>query len=403
MRDLVIGRQRESGLDRGLIQNAGVFAARDISNVSEIEEERFRVLLPVQTYDGTRGWQMAGARRAADRGERPAQFNPGLAVTRVTKAGEPVVSLSLEDRRPGAHHLPARAPGGARSAPWAEASGWFWSILGLWQGTLTSGFAGAIDIEDAGVVSLPIEESIRRFFFRERSSEYVAQKEGAQRVHGGLVEGGEKATEGGTSRQTVTSEERQKRVGPAFDPLVKGFQGAFAADGRAEEHGDKIDHLVTPEAPTGKAHLIRDDGTRALMLQVLSNQAEFSEPARQGWSRSSACLESDRRIRETGQRSSFQKDWCVFLSVGRHIVSGVRYVRLAHCATRGHDHRTHAEKRRDAPKAFSPRVGHVILLFAKRGKSRKRAKRPLRPECVRLILLISLVFLGSELFLQWLS
>src|SRR5205823_5994948 len=38
------------------------------------------------------------------------------------------------------------------------------------------------------------------------------------------------------------------------EPLVKLLQGAFATDGVAEEHGQKVDHLVVPKAAASKAH-----------------------------------------------------------------------------------------------------------------------------------------------------
>ena len=50
--------------------------------------------------------------------------------------------------------------------------------------------------------------------------------------------------------------------------LVKGFQRPFAADGIAEEHGEKVDHLVAPEAAPGKAHLLVDGGKDTLLAKM---------------------------------------------------------------------------------------------------------------------------------------
>ena len=64
------------------------------------------------------------------------------------------------------------------------------------------------------------------------------QKQGAQGLDCGLVKRGEKATERGAMRQALTSEERHERAGPRLEPLVKGFQRPFGADGIAKEHGE---------------------------------------------------------------------------------------------------------------------------------------------------------------------
>ena len=51
-----------------------------------------------------------------------------------------------------------------------------------------------------------------------------------------------------------------ERAGPGIDPLVKSFPRPFAAYRITEEDGEKIDHLVSSEAATGKAHLFFDGG-----------------------------------------------------------------------------------------------------------------------------------------------
>jgi hypothetical protein len=51
-------------------------------------------------------------------------------------------------------------------------------------------------------------------------------------------------------------EEGHEDRGVWVQVLVEVLQGSFAADGVAKEHGDKVDHLIAPEAPPGKAHLL---------------------------------------------------------------------------------------------------------------------------------------------------
>ncbi len=48
------------------------------------------------------------------------------------------------------------------------------------------------------------------------------------------------------------------RLRKSLEAFIKGFQRPFAAYGIAEEHHDKIDYFVPPEAATGKAHLFFD-------------------------------------------------------------------------------------------------------------------------------------------------
>jgi hypothetical protein len=79
------------------------------------------------------------------------------------------------------------------------------------------------------------------------------EKESSQGLDRGLVKRGEKAAE------------RRTRL-PRLEPLVKGFQRSFTACGIAEKHGDKIDHLITPEAATSKAHLLFHGSKHALAL-----------------------------------------------------------------------------------------------------------------------------------------
>src|SRR5260370_8738594 len=61
-------------------------------------------------------------------------------------------------------------------------------------------------------------------------------------------------------------------------PLVKLLQGAFATDGVAEEHGEKVDHLVVPKAAASKAHLRGDGRKDALFPKMLDDEHDFPPP-----------------------------------------------------------------------------------------------------------------------------
>lgn len=113
---------------------------------------------------------------------------------------------------------------------------------------------------------MPIPQPTWKGFVGQRASQQIREKLGTQGFNGNLVEGGKKATEGGTSREAIASEERHERVSPGGNLFVKGFKGALTTDSVAEKHGDKINHVILAETATGKAHLLCDGGKHAMTL-----------------------------------------------------------------------------------------------------------------------------------------
>jgi hypothetical protein len=67
----------------------------------------------------------------------------------------------------------------------------------------------------------------------------------------------------------------------ASQPLVKLLQGAFATHGVAEEHGEKVDHLVVPEAAAGKANEAQVMASRTPSLRRWWTMSTTS-PSQQG-------------------------------------------------------------------------------------------------------------------------
>jgi hypothetical protein len=59
---------------------------------------------------------------------------------------------------------------------------------------------------------------------------------------------------GNWSRSRPGHERTCKRL----EPLVEGLQGVFPAHGVAEEYGEKIEHIIAPEAPPCKTHVLSD-------------------------------------------------------------------------------------------------------------------------------------------------
>ena len=82
--------------------------------------------------------------------------------------------------------------------------------------------------------------------------------------------------EGNRSRRNL----RHERGGEWLEPLVKLLQGAFGADGVAEENGKKVDDIVAPKAPSGKAHLLSDLAQDTLLAEISADHHDFAKPAR---------------------------------------------------------------------------------------------------------------------------
>jgi hypothetical protein len=131
---------------------------------------------------------------------------------------------------------------------------------------LAGRLARASHIENEEVVPVPVPQSTWMLLFPQRTSQQLVQKKASQGLDRSLIQRGEKAAERRTGRQTVAPTERHERVCPGLQPFVKAFQRPFAADGIAEQHGDKINHLVTPEAATSKAHLLCNGCKHPLVL-----------------------------------------------------------------------------------------------------------------------------------------
>ena len=176
------------------------------------------------------------------------------------------MSMSLQDGGTRSHNFPPFASGVAGGTQGAQAPLWHRPIRCLWQSALAGCLSRAIHIENEEVVPLPIPQSTWMLLFHQRTSQQIFQNKGSQGLDRSLIKRREKAAECRTGRQTVASKERHERVCPGLHPLVKAFQRPFGACRIAEEHGDKINHLVPPEAATSKAHLLFNGSKHPLVL-----------------------------------------------------------------------------------------------------------------------------------------
>src|SRR5207245_7752689 len=76
----------------------------------------------------------------------------------------------------------------------------------------------------------------------------------------------------GACWQVLPPEKGHEGRGVGMQALVEAFEGPFAADGVAEEHRDKVDHLIAPEAPPGKAHVLGDGIQDALLAKIVHDE-----------------------------------------------------------------------------------------------------------------------------------
>lgn len=62
--------------------------------------------------------------------------------------------------------------------------------------------------------------------------------------------------------------------------LVERFQGPLAADGIAEEHREKVEHVVASEPSSRKTHLLADLVQEPLFTEMGGHHSDFAQPGR---------------------------------------------------------------------------------------------------------------------------
>src|SRR2546421_3151602 len=110
------------------------------------------------------------------------------------------------------------------------------------------------------------------FFLTERMGAEILKKQLPQCLDRGLLNGSQEATQRRASRQLVPSKQGHEGGSNGLYPLVKDLQGRFAADGIAQQNGDKVNDLITSEAAAGKAHSVLNGSQYPLALQGVRDQ-----------------------------------------------------------------------------------------------------------------------------------
>ena len=189
-----------------------------------------------------------------------------------------MVTVGLTDDGARPDDFPPLAPRVARSTDVIQPAKGRGQVFGLGQGALAGGFPRAIDVKDHPVVSRSIHQApglLARW--REWAAEQIIEKERAQGFDGLLGQRRQKAREGRAGGQLVTLKQGHEGDGKGLEPLVEGLQRAFSADGIAEEDRKKIDHLVVPEAPPRKAHLLADLGQDTVLAKMRRRSARLRQ------------------------------------------------------------------------------------------------------------------------------
>ncbi len=109
-----------------------------------------------------------------------------------------------------------------------------------------------------------------------RSRHQIFLKERAQRLHRGLIKGGEKARKRSSMRQVRSAKEGHEGLGEGKESFRKGLDGSFSAHGVAHEHHDKINDLVVSHSSASKLHSLLDGFLQATVAEHMSQNRYFS-------------------------------------------------------------------------------------------------------------------------------
>lgn len=121
----------------------------------------------------------------------------------------------------------------------------------LRQCALTSRLPGPIDIDHDPLLIGSIKQAAGG---RKRvASQHIFLKERPERLHTRLIESREIPRQGGAMRQAVATKQGHKGVCPRRESFVEREQGRLARQHVAEQHGNKIDELVTSQSGRGRS------------------------------------------------------------------------------------------------------------------------------------------------------
>jgi hypothetical protein len=289
-----------------MIEDRVIFATSHKGEASQVRQRSSRAILSIEPEQGVLVWELVLREIPTKSRQALTQFLPIPPVTFVPKTAEPLKAMSLADDGARPDHLPALASGVAGSTHVIQPAKRRGQVFSLRQGARAGGFSRAIEVYDHPGVSRSIHQSPSLLLVcvvgvgREWATEQIIEKERPQGFDGGLGQCRHKARKRRAGGEVVSFKQRHERTRKGLKPLVEGLQGAFPADGIAEEHREKIDHLIAPEAPPRKTHALSDFGQNIVLAQVCSHQHHFSKPGRGRGDGLGRGLDLHRSIGDTG-------------------------------------------------------------------------------------------------------
>src|SRR5512135_220262 len=194
----------QTGLDLRMIKDAVLFATRHKREASQVRENCSRAVLAVEPQQGLFRQELLRREVARDGGKRLSQFLSVAPVAFVAKTAEPLEAVGLADDRARPYHLPALAPSVARSTHLIQPAKGLRQVFRLRQRPLPSGFTRAINVENNPRVVRSIHQTSDLLFMRERATEQIIEKEGAQGFNGRFSQRCQKAREGRAGGELVT-------------------------------------------------------------------------------------------------------------------------------------------------------------------------------------------------------
>src|SRR5260221_768593 len=295
-------------LDDRKLQEAVVTTASDHPKTSRqnIDERSGVAVKAIETQQHRREGKRKLGRIAGDDLDSPQQFSSVIPIAWSPKRAEKLMGMHLEQDRAGADDFSPFAPLIARCADLIKTTMGSGQRLHLRQCPLTGGLSGPIHIDDYPLFFCPVEEADRRW--KREAGEQLRLKARAQSLEGSLTKVSKKTRKLRAMGQLMTTKQSHEWFGKRRQPFVKGQQGGFTRKSIANQHGDKIDHVVLAKAGAGEAHPFCDGFQDTLVGENLSEGGHFSHPGSKRGPRFRGNLDRDRRMRHTTNVSSlFEK------------------------------------------------------------------------------------------------
>src|SRR6266536_369730 len=324
-RELLIGRQVQARLDDRQVKDPIVFASHHEGETEQIGQDGSGPIQPIKPEEGALFWKLMRSQVGPDRLHCSAQLLSVRSVAWIAEGAEPLRGMRLQDGRTATHDFASLAPSVARCTHLIQPTLRERQLWALWQGTLAGSLACAIDVENLPQVPCSIGEPASLLLEVWLPPKQSFEKQCAQSLNWFGSQSGQKAREGRTGRQAISSEERHEGCRKGMQALVERFERSFTAHGVAEEDGHKIDHLIAPEPTPCEAHALGDLCQHTHASKISSDDHRLPKPGgRRGYGVRRG-LDDYCRIRDTVHICLLCEESFCSSSSRRHIFRLARY------------------------------------------------------------------------------